>query len=117
MLLGHIYVHSNSKNTCHIREFPQFSTILPFFSGEATSGVPCLVLGFTEQESHGAPEAHPAKGYKDDWGTRSFLRGKAEVPGPVQPRKKTAERGPHQCLSVSEGSIINRMDPDSSWWC
>lgn len=46
----------------------------------------------------------PEEGNKDDEGTgTSLLQGEAERSGPVQPQGEMAERGPHACLSVSEG--------------
>lgn len=36
---------------------------------------------------------------------KQLLRGKAEEAGPAQPQKEKNERGPHQCLSVSEGRV------------
>ncbi|KAF4790172.1 hypothetical protein TURU_144703 [Turdus rufiventris] len=50
-----------------------------------------------------APRAAPLKVNKDDEGSRTSLsQGESERTGPVQPQGEMAERGSHQCLSVSE---------------
>ena len=48
----------------------------------------------------------PAQGYEDGEGTgASFLRGKAEGAGLVQPEEEKAERGPNIYLQISEGWV------------
>ena len=43
------------------------------------------------------------EGYEDD--EETFLRGKAEGAGLVQPEEEKAARGPNKCLQISEGCV------------
>lgn len=56
-------------------------------------------------------------GNKNDEGTgASLLHGKPEGAGPVLPQEETTDRGPCECLSVSEGRC-QTMFPGSARWC
>lgn len=59
-----------------------------------------------QYERHGASGVGPAGSSKDDGVTgTSLLWGKTEGAGPVQAWEEMSVRGPHQCLSGSEGRV------------